>query len=308
MSDPKKINERVCPACGARESVHFADERLDNTRVTDYTYASRKQPEFMCHRLVRCTSCNLIYAPAPPDLSFLTSAYAEAAYDSAEEARCAAESYANALAPYVSELTSRTAAIDIGAGNGYLLSWFLRWGFGKAIGVEPSKAAIDAAPEEIRPLLREGMFSAEIVADVRPSLVCSFMTLEHVSEPGQLMRTVYELLEPGGLVAVVVHNWRGLLNRALGMRSPIIDIEHLQLFSPESVSTLLREAGFDHIRVQTITNTYPLRYWLRLTPMHDKLKNRVENVLKRFGAAEVRIPLNVGNLLAVGQKAIGSSK
>lgn len=282
--------------------MHFADERLDTSKVTDYTYASRKRPEFMCLRLERCTSCDLVYAPSPPDNSFLASAYAEAAYDSGEEAKCAAESYAKALAPHLERLPSRNGAVDVGAGNGYLLSWFQRSGFADVVGIEPSRAAINAAPDEIRPFLREGMFSAEMLADVRPSLICTFMTLEHVAEPDVFIRTAYDLLEPGGMIAVVVHNWQGWLNRMLGMRSPIIDIEHLQLFNPKSVTMLLQGAGFGDVQVQEIQNSYPLRYWLRLTPLPNKLKDLLGGALEGVGLADIRIPFNVGNILAVGQK------
>ncbi|HZH12177.1 MAG TPA: class I SAM-dependent methyltransferase [Microvirga sp.] len=296
-------NERPCPACGSRTTVHFADERLDASKVNDFTYASRKRPEFMCLRLECCTNCDLVYAPAPPDSSFLASAYAEAAYDSGEEAKCAAESYARALAPYLGRLTSRKAAVDVGAGNGYLLSWFQQAGFSEAVGIEPSRAAINAAPANIRPLLREGMFSAHMLSDVTPSLICTFMTLEHLAEPDVFVKTAYDLLEPGGMIAIVVHNWQSWLNRVLGMRSPIIDIEHLQLFSPKSVRSLLKTAGFERIEVQSIRNSYPLRYWLRLTPIPDKLKDVMGDVLEGTGLAGTKVPFNVGNILAVGQKA-----
>ena len=63
---------RACPVCGATTHDGFAEEHIDAEKISNFTYASRKQPEFMCLRLVRCTSCNLVYAPNPPDTSFLS--------------------------------------------------------------------------------------------------------------------------------------------------------------------------------------------------------------------------------------------
>jgi hypothetical protein len=141
-----------------------------------------------------------------------------------------------------------------------LLPWLSEIGFQPVIGVEPSRAAISAAPASIQPMLREGMFGPELLDGVKLSLLCSFMTLEHMDDPGSFAKTAFNLLEPGGMIALVVHNWQGLINRTLGLRSPIIDIEHLQLFNPTSVTTLLKQAGFEDVTVKPISNRYPLRY------------------------------------------------
>jgi len=294
--------ERPCPVCGSREHAHFAEERIDESQVTAFTYASRKEPEFMCLRLVRCLGCDLVYAPTPPATDYLTAAYSEAAYDSGEEARFAAESYAKALARHLSALPARGAAVDVGAGSGPLLPWLVAQGFAPVIGIEPSAAAIAAAPAEVAPMLRSGMFSPDMLGDMRPSLICSFMTLEHVSDPGSFVRGVFDVLEPGGMIAIVVHDWRAPLNRLLGLHSPIIDVEHLQLFSPRSVQALLGDAGFKAIKQRAISNTYPIRYWLRLTPLPSTLKYGVAAFLGRIKLETVPLTLPVGNLLAVGYK------
>ncbi len=294
--------ERACPVCHSRGHVPFADERIDPDRVGALTYASRKPPEFMCLRLVRCTTCDLVYAPVPPAEDFLHTAYSQADFDSGPEANAAARTYAKALAPHVQALAGRNAAVDVGAGSGPLLPWFQKHGFSPVIGIEPSKAAIDAASPELRPLLREGMFSASMLEHETTSLICSFMTLEHLPDPGEFVATAYSLLEPGGALAVVVHDWRAPLNRLLGLRSPIIDVEHLQLFSPRALHELLLRAGFERIELKPIRNAYPLRYWLRLTPLPAAFKRIVLRLLERVKLADRNFALNVGNMLAVGIK------
>jgi 2-polyprenyl-3-methyl-5-hydroxy-6-metoxy-1,4-benzoquinol methylase len=154
-------------------------------------------------------------------------------------------------------------------------------------------------------MLRQGMFSADLLGDERPSLVCSFMTLEHIEDPGRFVQSVFDVLAPGGMIAVVVHDWRAPLNRLLGLRSPIIDVEHLQLFSPRSLQTLLAGTGFDTIQHHAISNTYPLRYWLRLTPLPAGFKSGVASVMGRIHLADLPLPMRVGNRLAVGFKPLG---
>lgn len=298
--------ERACPVCGGRACIRFADQRIDSGKIGDFTYASRKKPEFMCLRLVRCTGCDLVYAPTPPAAEFLGKAYSEAAYDSGPEAKAAAASYSKALGPYVASLPGRRAAVDVGAGSGPLLPWLSEQGFQPVIGIEPSRSAIESARPEVRSMLREGMFSPELLADVRPSLLCSFMTLEHLADPGGFVSAAFDLLEPGGMLAVVVHNWRAPLNRLLGMRSPIIDIEHLQLYSPRSVHTQLELAGFVSMEQRSISNSYPLRYWMRLTPLPDRVRSAILSALDRSGLLNAQVSLRVGNMLIVGIKPDGA--
>ena len=234
--------ERPCPVCGAQSYVNFADKSIADERFTEFTYASRKRPEFMCFRLVRCQSCDLVYAPNPPSKEFLKSAYSAASYDSQIEAQAASQSYAYALKPYISQLSeNRGAAVDVGAGNGALLPWLLQQDFKPVIGIEPSLAAIKSALPEIAPLIQCGMFSETMLANIHPSLICSFMTLEHISDPKVFTTSAFKALRAGGMIAIIVHNWRAPLNRLLGLRSPIIDIEHLQLFSPSSINLLLKQ-------------------------------------------------------------------
>lgn len=294
--------ERACPVCHGRSYAPFADERIDPERVGALTYASRKPPEFMCLRLVRCTTCDLVYAPSPPEEDFLHAAYADADFDSGLEATAAAKTYSDALEPHIQKLAGRNAAVDVGAGSGPLLPWLQSQGFTPVIGIEPSRAAIDAAPPDVRSLLREGMFSASMLNGDAPSLICSFMTLEHLQDPGGFAATTHSLLEPGGAIAVVVHDWRAPLNRLLGLRSPIIDVEHLQLFSPKALRELLERAGFERIALSPIRNAYPLRYWLRLTPLPEFMKKVAIGLLERFGIADYCFAMNVGNILAVGIK------
>ena len=132
-----------------------------------------------------------------------------------------------------------------------------------------------------------------MLTDVSPSLICSFMTLEHIDNPGDFVKTAYDLLEPGGMLAIVVHNWRAPLNRLLGLKSPIIDVEHLQLFSPQSARTLFTKTGFTSVDVQSIKNSYPLRYWLRLTPLPTGIKNGIIKLFEQVGLADKYLTVSV---------------
>lgn len=294
--------QRACPVCASCHFTEFATEQIIPEKLTAYSYASRKEPEFMRLRLVCCSCCQLVYAPTPPAHEELTTAYSAAAYDSAEEADFAAKTYAKVLKPYISQLPHLHCAVDIGAGNGALLPLLQQLGFQNTVGIEPSHAAVITAPPERQPYLREAMFSQEIIADLSPSLIISCMTLEHVDSPMQLLQAAYAALEPEGMVAVVVHNRKAWLNKLLGLKSPIIDIEHLQLFCPNSLTKLIENSGFTQVHIEPFANTYPLRYWLRLLPLPRVVKTTLQKACQHMGISSLPCTIPVGNMLGLGIK------
>ena len=94
-------SKRSCPVCGAGplEAKPFLKANLDTARLDEFSYASRKTPEYMNLNLVQCTSCDLVYADEPPTQDDLAHAYHVADYDSAEEAEDAAATYIRPCSP-----------------------------------------------------------------------------------------------------------------------------------------------------------------------------------------------------------------
>lgn len=210
--------------------------------------------------------------------------------------------YHRALRPYLSNLPDKTTALEIGAGTGGFLELLKNDGFEIVIGVEPSTSAIAAAPPHRQPWLREAMFDVADFAPESIDLICCFMTLEHVRDPLATVAGAASLLRPNGTIALVTHDYRSVINRLLGRRSPIIDIEHMQLFSPKSLKALLDRAGFETLSITSYSNRYALRYWLRLFPLSDSLKRSLLAGLILAGVQDVKFSANVGNMLAVARR------
>lgn len=298
------MTSRRCPVCdtSATNARLFLERNVDSRKISVYSYASRNIPEYMCHRMVQCPVCDLVYADDPPAEEDLAEAYHVAEYDSNEEANDAALVYGMAIAPVLRQLQHRETALEIGTGTGIFLEHLQAAGFDKLVGVEPSYAAIAAAPPHRRNWIKEGMF---IESDFEPQtfdLICCFMTLEHVRDPGGFAQSAFRLLRPGGVFLAVTHDYRSPINRLLGKKSAIIDIEHLQLFSRRSISGLLSRGGFEKISVASFSNRYSLRYWLRLTPLPPFLASRIYNLFGLLGLRNMKVSINVGNILTWGFK------
>ncbi|WP_232821062.1 class I SAM-dependent methyltransferase [Dyella sp. C11] len=292
---------RSCPVCGAspEHAREFLAEQIDPTRLNTFSFASRKEPEFLNYHMVQCATCDLVYVDQPPSQEALADAYHVADYDSAEEAVDAATSYLREMQSLMARL-HQGAALEIGTGTGILLDGLKAAGFASVAGVEPSASAVAAAPPYRRAWIREGIFHEKDFEPESFDLVCCFMTMEHVRDPLDIAQSVLRLLRPGGAFVTVTHDYRSIVNRALGRRSPIIDVEHMQLFSPRSITELYTRAGYTDVHAKAFANRYALSYWTRLLPIPAGMKRRLIKAQNATGLGQWRLAFNVGNTMVTG--------
>jgi SAM-dependent methyltransferase len=258
----------------------------------------------MHSRMVECNLCGMLYANPVLRQEDLAEAYKEASFDSGVESRLAAVTYRALLEPHLNALPSRTSALDIGAGDGTFVEELLALGFTNVVGVEPSEAPIEAAKPAIRGYLKCGVFDADQFTAGSLDLITCFQVIEHVWDPAKITSDALALLKPGGLFFIVAHDRRAFSARVMGTKSPIFDIEHLQLFDKPTGAALLRNAGFDSIKVSSVRNKYPVDYWIKLFPLPMTLKSGVRGLAATSGIGKLLLPLPAGNLAVIGRKPI----
>lgn len=295
---------RPCPLCqtAPEAGVVVHEERFDPQRLDGFAFASRKVPEHMHWRLVECSGCGLLFASPAPEPSEVAAGYRDAAYDSGDEARHAAVTYGELLRHVLPHLPASGAALDVGAGDGAFLGVLRELGFKDLAGVEPSRAALGSAEAGLRPLIREAVFEPGDFERARFDLVSCLHVVDHMPDPLAALGGARELLREGGALVVVCHDRQAPVNRLMGPNSPIYDVEHLQLFCRPTLRSLLERAGFRDVCVRRFANRYPLRYWLRLSPLGRRLKQRMTAALDRTQLGGQPLTLPVGNIAAVGWK------
>jgi SAM-dependent methyltransferase len=232
----------------------------------------------------------------------LEDGYREAAFDGGSEARYASITYAQEIRKIMRRLPDLNGSLDIGTGDGAFLDQLIGLGFQEVIGVEPSLAPSAVARPEIRNRIRVGLFRPEDYPPAAFSLVTCFQTMEHLWDPLEIARGVLPLLKTGAAFVIVVHDRHALSARVLGLKSPIFDIEHLQLFSPETARGLLERAGYRHVQVAPFWNRYPLQYWVKLLPLANRMKGAFLNLARTSRIGKIPVSLPAGNLVCVGFK------
>lgn len=286
---------RKCFICGSSGRLAY-EAKIDPAMMSEFTYASRKVPELMHYEYFECESCELLFATDMPQREELLVEYESAAFDATMESRFAAQAYLRALRPILG--VGVDSVLDVGCGDGEFLLVCRELGITRLQGIEPSTAASSFAREGIGSCIVGGGYEEQSV-DEPFDLVTLFQTIEHIDDPLGFFVKAKELVRPQGYVAVACHDYQAPVNRIMGEKSPIFDIEHLQVFSTTSITRAMEKAGLEVVSVKPYSNTYPFAYWTRLAPIPRRIKSMP--IFTRGWLATLPMRLPIGNLMAIAR-------
>jgi len=155
---------------------------------------------------------------------------------------------------------------DLGCGNGSVAAAVATHGW-RVTGVDPSDDGVARARETYPELeIVQGEAGPELVERFgRFPVVYSLEVVEHVYAPRVFAKTLYSLTEPGGLaiVSTPYHSyWKNLALAVTGRLdahfTALWDNGHIKFWSIDTLGTLLREAGFRHVRFERVGRLAPL--------------------------------------------------
>ena len=229
--DPRiEKTQRACVACGSAQARPLGVKN-----------------EF---EMVSCRDCGSVYTPYSPWYS--SALFYTGFYLNADELSPPAfvntrlEEITTQFAPY----RQNNRLLDIGCGAGNLLQAARKNGW-NAQGLDVSAGAV----KHVRELGFE-VFEGELAEAAFPAehfdVVTAAELLEHLFDPRPLLQEVARILRPGGLFWTTTPHARGLSARVLGLKWRCVwPPEHLQLFSVRGLTQLLRDAGFQELRINT---------------------------------------------------------
>jgi len=286
---------RTCPVCRNCGEIKY-QENIDLSRINSFTYSSRKVPELMHYEYRECRECELLFTSQIPAHEDLLDSYEQAGFDAARESKFAAQTYIQTLKKAITEKIN--SVLDVGCGDGEFIKACLKTGIHRVQGIEPSLAAMSVAEPGIQERIFVGGYETYSVEE-QFDVVTLFQTIEHIREPVDFLTKAKEFVRPGGYIAIACHDYKSIANRMLGKKSPIFDIEHLQIFSKHSIAKAMASAGLKNVSVTPYRNVYPISYWARLSPIPTRLKEGA--ILGGSWANAISLGLPVGNVLALGK-------
>lgn len=151
------------------------------------------------------------------------------------------------LFKFIKHMDKNIKILDIGCGLGHNLFVFKELGFKNVVGVDISPECIDFCKKKKFNVIQKDVFDFLKENKTKFNLITAFDIVEHfsVEEASKLVRLVFQNLEDEGIFIVNVQN----ANNPFTLRERYIDITHKTIYTPESLSELLRIGGFIDIKI-----------------------------------------------------------
>lgn len=237
----KKLENIVCNICGNDKAKIIVRRSVNNLRVNT----------------VMCKVCSLIYINPRMThkdydkyyMSFYRIDRAEIKnkefvndlsrnYESARK-------FGKAIVKYMGKFIKPGLTVDVGSSTGGIL-------FGmresrndlKLLGIEPSIDESNYAQSKGVETIRGLFEDVEIDLKGKVSNILCVQSLNHLLDPKKFLTWSHDALVDGGHVFLAVKNWRHQVRR-MGKLSSGVQIDHVYMFTPETLSLMCKSAGFD---------------------------------------------------------------
>lgn len=300
-----KFANSACPLCGSSEDYMVVYKKnFEDADLNENTFSARRMPDHIHYQIVRCNKDGLVRSSPVPEELFIHYLYRQSRFTYEEEVENLAATYIGVLKPVLGKLPKDAKILEIGCGNGFVLSALYAMGYKNVSGIEPSVDAAAKADKTIQKniltdILKPGIFKANTF-----DLIFFFQTFDHLQDPNNFLKMCYNIMVPGAFIVAFNHDIESLQARMLKENSPIIDIAHPYLYSRNTIRRIFKKNGFDPVKVYSPFSLVSLRHLVRLTPMPGLLKARLLNsqlqIMRILLERNIRIRL--GNLCLIATK------
>jgi len=237
------------------------------------------------------------------DIKILESLYNKSKFTYTNELEQLTTTYLHEILPVLSGHT-KSSILEIGCGNGFILSALQKIGFKQVFGIEPSRNAIAQAEPNIRNNITRGLLKRDTFPKKSFDYILCFQTLDHIPDPNTFLTICHSLLNTGGIILLFQHNVQSISARLLKEKSPIIDIEHTFLYSPDTLKKLMEKNSFSVLSLHKPFNYVSLRHILHLSPFPNSIKKWVLSNQSKFvqNILKTSLWLPLGNICIIAQK------
>jgi len=235
------------------------------------------------YRLRRCSECGLIVkvynGTDRVDLQAKRDdVYTEAALKARLRNLLFSEIATERLA-YLCEIKRQGKLLEIGCATGEFIEAAEKIGY--------NVSAVDSSPIFCEYLRNRGVdvqygdFDTISLPAASYDVIAGFHLLEHIPDPRHFLNRVSSLLHPDGLLYLVTPNTASRTDLLFGWEHPLYaEPDHICLYTPETVSRLLEEQGYEILRLETWEPAHHLFTSLKI--FLKQSRSNVRQILGKF--------------------------
>ena len=109
----------------------------------------------------------------------------------------------------------------------------------------------------------EDMFGFSSIPDQAASVAVMIQVLDHLLDPIATLSELRSKLLPGAKLLLVTHNEQSLLRKIVNWRWPAFCLQHPQIYSPQSITVLLKNAGYQVDIIEKTKNYFEFSFLLK---------------------------------------------
>ena len=222
------------------------------------------------HRVGRCQGCGTVQLVDRLDEQAVLERYSSQGYFDGElevgyqrvsyqdQQRAKEKTFAHLLRAIGPCLSGRQAMLEVGCGYGYLLK-MAQGQFANIYATDFSQAAIESSRPYATQLWQGGLDDVDLAPGSLDLLVANHV-IEHLYDMKSFLLRVFELLRPGGVVALTTPNFSSPLRWLLRDKWPSWKFpEHVTFFEAKTLSQAVSAAGFGHVQVGGYREFFPMQ-------------------------------------------------
>jgi SAM-dependent methyltransferase len=238
MSNPT----RCCPVCNCDENRLLFRQSFDKLSQGSLLDG---------YAIVVCSNCGAGFAEDIPDRVSFDLYYAQMSkYEHSERAEVHTKEeldrfreIADLVSPHLKD-TSRI--LDVGCATGGLLAEFKRRGFSNLLGVDPSPTCAKLTGELLS--IPAKVLTIAHLSELGEQVDVVFLTgvLEHLPDVDSSLHSIKSCLHKGAFLFIVVPD-ATCYDRHFSAPFQFFSMEHINYFSPRSLSNLMARHGFSEV-------------------------------------------------------------
>jgi 2-polyprenyl-3-methyl-5-hydroxy-6-metoxy-1,4-benzoquinol methylase len=255
-----KLKKLCCELCGSSRYSLVYKRPFSLTPTQKSTYRISESSLEKLNKIVRCTTCGLVYAMPNVSVKAIVRDYVEMVdkdYLLEEKGR---RRQAGIILSRIEKMKRRGKLLDIGCGSGLLLDEAKSRGW-KVEGVDLSSWAKRYANEQFGIRVFQGSLLKAAYPDQSFDAIVMLDVIEHLEHPKEVLKEIRRILKHDGILYVSTPDIGSFWSRIFGALWWGINKYHLFYFSKKTIEDLFRKYGFESIRYQAHPRVFSVRYW-----------------------------------------------
>lgn len=276
-----------------------------------YIFSARKNFHYY-----KCPSCGLVSTYPLPDIPTIKKHYEKKFREGNYQLlRKYSKQYKPIYAGFIKELEHvlRDAkngfkglrVLDVGCFTGEFLKLLQEKG-ADVYGVEFQDKAVKIAKKKLPGRVFKGDVSQEALPNIKYDVITLLGVIEHVTAPIKLLKKSASLLKKEGILMIQTPNSNSYFAKIMGkLWPPYSPVEHIHLFSKESLRLTLVKLGFTNITSRTHWKRLPVAYVYHMLQNFGPEFYKIARPFYSFlpdPITKISLPFCIGEMIVIAKK------